>query len=336
MKLSAKFFRQRQAIYKEIEQDRQSRVIAYVTGDRRNMETQVSPEAVNIFADHLDAIFPTKRISLLLYTRGGNTLAAWNLINMIRMFCDEFEIIIPSKANSAGTLMALGADKIVMTKQATLGPIDPSITSPLNPQVPGSAPDARAPVSVEAVKGYLDMAKSDFGIKNQAEMAKVLIDLAQKVHPLVLGAIFRSRSQIQFLARQLLKNQVPDTAKQKKIIDFLCSESGSHDYTINRREAAALGLKVEKASADLYEKLKKFYYAIRDELELFSPFSAESTLGAAPDAQYTCVRALIEGTGAPGFVFLSEGKLTKVMVPTPMGPQPGTKDERTFEGWRQR
>ena len=32
-------------------------------------------------------------------------------------------------------MMSIGADKIVMTKQAVLGPIDPSVNSPLNPQV---------------------------------------------------------------------------------------------------------------------------------------------------------------------------------------------------------
>jgi hypothetical protein len=33
-----------------------------------------------------------------------------------------------------------------------------------------------------------------------------------------------------------------DTKKVKQIIDFLCADSGSHDYTMNRREAAELGL----------------------------------------------------------------------------------------------
>ncbi len=51
---------------------------------------------------------------------------------MLRMFCDELEVIVPARARSAGTLMCLGADKVVMTKQATLGPIDPSLTGPLN------------------------------------------------------------------------------------------------------------------------------------------------------------------------------------------------------------
>jgi len=210
-------YEKRIAIYQKIEKQRGSRVLAYVTGDRPSMQAQINNDAVDLFGDHLDAIFPTRKISLILYTLGGNTMAAWNLVNTLRMFGDELEIIVPNKARSAGTLMCLGADTIVMTKQATLGPIDPSLSGPLNPQIPGAAPDARAAVSVEAVKGYIEMAKRDFGVKSGADMAKILTDLSNKVHPLVLGAIFRSRSQIQSLARELLKGQVKDAQKMKKI-----------------------------------------------------------------------------------------------------------------------
>jgi len=301
------------------------------------MQTQINHDAVDLFGDHLDAIFPTKKISLMLYSLGGNTMAAWNLVNMFRMFCDELEIIVPNKARSAGTLMCLGADKIIMTKQATLGPIDPSLTGPLTPQIPGGAPDARASVSVEAVRGYIEMAKKDFGIAEGADMARVLIELSGKVHPLVLGGIFRSRSQIQFLAKELLKSQVKDATKSKKIIDFLCSESGSHDYTINRREAKALGLEVETPSEALYVLLKDWLAAVRAELELSVPFDTNALLGVNPTATYHCVRCLIESTAAPGSMFVSEGQLKRIQINHPQfGPQDGMSDNRTFEGWKVR
>jgi hypothetical protein len=333
--MAASPYTRRQAIYKKIEKMRKSRVVAFVTGDRPGMQTQISNDAVDLFGDHLDELFPTKKISLILYTLGGNTMAAWNLVNMLRMFCDELEMIIPNKARSAGTLMCLGADKIIMTKQATLGPIDPSLTGPLNPQIPGAALDARAPVSVEAVKGYIEMAKRDFGVKEGADMSRVLIDLAARVHPLVLGAIFRSRSQIQFLASELLKSQVKDTTKTKKIIDFLCSESGSHDYTINRREAKALGLTVETPSEAFYGLLKDWLGTVRSEMELSVPFDTNAVLGVNGTATYRCVRCLLESTAAPGRMFVSEGQLKKVAINHPQfGPQDGTSDNRTFEGWR--
>jgi membrane-bound ClpP family serine protease len=83
------------------------------------------PEVLDHFVKHLDAIGDVPKISLLLYTRGGSTLAAWSIVNLVRQFCDQFEVIVPFKAHSAGTLVCLGADSILMTKQATLGPVDP-------------------------------------------------------------------------------------------------------------------------------------------------------------------------------------------------------------------
>ncbi len=321
-------------LYRKIEQDRKSRVLCYVTGDRPGMETQVSQEVLKLFVPLLDGLFPAEKISLVLYTKGGSTLTAWSLINMLRMFCEDLEIIVPAAAHSAGTLMCLGANRVIMTKQATLGPIDPSITGPLNPLVPGNPnPNLRAPVSVEAIKGYIQMAKDDFGVK---DMTPVLIDLAQKVHPLVLGSIFRSKSQIQTLARQLLRYSVKDAAKQTKIVDFLSSESGSHDYTINRREAEALGLAVEKCTDKMYSNLKALQGLIDEELELTRPFNQNSILAGQPAATYDCVRCLIEGTAAPGYVFASTGILKRVQIPGPAGPQDGISDDRTFEGWRPR
>ena len=77
-------------------------------------------------------------------------------MNLIRIFCDELEVLVPMKALSAGTLISIGADRIVMTKQAALGPIDPSVNHPLNPQVSiDGRPPKLVPVSVESVRGYL-------------------------------------------------------------------------------------------------------------------------------------------------------------------------------------
>ena len=96
---------------------------------------------------------------------------------------------------------------------------------------------------------------------------QALVDLSNKVHPLVLGQIFRSRQQIRDLAKRLLARHT-DEIKMKAIIDFLCSESGSHDYTINRREAKELGLAIENCSAALYAILRKLRESYSNLLEL--------------------------------------------------------------------
>lgn len=327
-------FLQRKPLYEAIELSRDTKVISYVTGDRANAETQIGADCIDIFVEALDAIGPTKRISLVLHTNGGNTAAAWRLVNLIKTFCDEFEVLIPYKAMSAGTLISLGASKIVMTKQAALGPIDPSLTHPLGPQVPNGNQLARIPVSVEAVRGFLDAAKSDLGIKDAGLLASVLNELSNKVHPLVLGEIFRSRAQIRFLAEKLLNEHVQDSGKVQGIVDFLCADSGSHDYTINRREALALGLPVEKPSAEFYEQLKAVHKDYSAEMELAVPFNPMTTVAPNSSANYSMVRGLIESVGAGSYGFVSEGTMVRGTVNTPHGLQEQLDDRRVFEGWR--
>lgn len=316
---------------------RESTVLSYVTGDRWQLETRISTEIIDLFVKHLDATGPVKRLSLVLYTNGGDTAAAWRLVNLLQTFSDELEVIIPAKALSAGTLISLGANRIVMTKQAALGPIDPSVNHPLNPPNP-FAMHTQVPVSVEAVRGYLDGARKEYAASDQT-IATLLLDLANKVHPLVLGQIFRSREQIRFLAKKLLVRQVQNDDQSAKIIDFLCAESGSHDYTINRREARELGLNIEVPSPDLYSLLTELHDSYVEELSLLEPYDPFGMLGQEQTKSYTLPRAMIESPAYGSHQFVSEGMLTKttMMNQQPNGAliqQDAYHDQRRFEGWR--
>lgn len=328
-------YAQRKKLYKNIEAFTDSRVLCYVTGDRQNLEIQIAPDALDHFADHLDSIGVTKRISLILYSRGGNTLAGWSIVNLVKQFCDELHVIIPTKAHSTATLIALGASSILMTKQATLGPIDPSVNGPLNPQAPGPNPMARVPVSVESVSGYFEFAKN-LGLQSEAELSKLVLDLAGRINPLVLGNVFRSRSQIRMLGKRLLSSHMHDESKIDKILDFLCSESGSHDYTINRREAAnELGLNVVKPDDQKYAVIKALHQDYARELELQTPFDPNLVLGADPEKEYSFTRGLIESTSGGSTKFTSRGKLRRSQVMVAPGQmQEATEDRRTFEAWK--
>ncbi|MGA8992458.1 MAG: hypothetical protein WB500_19100, partial [Rhodoplanes sp.] len=77
----------RRVLLTKIEKARKSRALLYVTGDRPNQETIIHSDVLDHFVEHLDAIGVTGRISLILYTRGGDGMAAWSLFNLIRMFC---------------------------------------------------------------------------------------------------------------------------------------------------------------------------------------------------------------------------------------------------------
>ncbi|MBQ9611044.1 MAG: ATP-dependent Clp protease proteolytic subunit [Lachnospiraceae bacterium] len=317
-------YNERVALYKRLEEEFDSRILSYITSDRPNMSAQIAPDVIDYFIDHLDKIGPCKKISLFLYTRGGDTSAARNIVNLLRMYCDELQVIVPHKAHSSGTIISLGANEVVMTKQATLGPIDPSLHTALNPRV---ADGSLFPVSVEAVKGYLEFAKNELSITDDASLASIFEKLTDFVHPLVLGEVYRSKAQIQMMAEKLLQNQVTDPEKIKKIIDFLCSESGSHDYTINRREAQnELGLNIKKPSADQYELIKGLYDDINDELQFSKPFMITEVNGA-----YAVRRCLLESVVGGSDYFTTEGVVVRAAL---QDGQIAIQNRVNFEGWR--
>lgn len=329
-------------LYKKIEVERNSKLLVYITSTRGGLETQIANDILPKFTEHLDKLGDTDKITLYLYTNGGNTLAAWSLVNLIRSFCKNFEVIIPANCFSSGTLICLGSDNIVMTKQATLGPIDPSVNGPFNPNVPGiNDPNAKLPVSVEFVNAYVEMAKETFGVSDSISMKDILLSLSEKIHPMTLGQVYRTRSQIQMLARKLMKWHKLTPEQEDEIVKFLCSESGSHDYSIHRGEAVEhLGLHVEKPSMELYKVIKAIYDDISTELEFENPYNPHILLNQQNPYHYTFRRGLIESLYNDTDVYISEGDLSMTTVGGmmgPMGPVPvqnQLQDKRSFEGWK--
>lgn len=317
-------YKDRLELYKKLEAEFDTKLLVYVTSDRPNMTAQIASDVIDFFIYHLDKIGPSKKISLYLYTRGGDTSAARNIVNLLRIFCDNLQVIIPHKAHSSGTLISIGANELVMTKQATLGPIDPSVNAPLNPRLPNGQP---VPVSVEAVKGYLEFAKNELHIKDDMALAEIYKKLTDFVNPLVLGDVYRSRAQIQMMAEKLLDNQVQEVSKKKRIIEFLCSESGSHDYTINRREAKEqLGLNVVKPTDEQYNIIKRIYDDISEEMLLGKPFFINEINGA-----YSVRRCILESVLGGSDYYSTEGTVIHGTLP---GGQNAIQDDIRFSGWR--
>ena len=103
-------------LIKQLQEIRNSSVICYITGDRERFNTKISDDVVSIFYRHLELMNYRDNIDLFLYTRGGDMITPIRLVKLIRSYCKKFGVLIPYRDHSAGTLVALGADEIVMTK----------------------------------------------------------------------------------------------------------------------------------------------------------------------------------------------------------------------------
>ena len=116
---------QRQEIIERIQDRTGSRLICYVSGSR----CMIDWDDTMPFVDLLHNVMPDEGLDLLLHTPGGIPDAAEKLIKLVRRKVGgaEFRIIVPEMAKSAGTLMVLGADSVLMSDSSELGPIDPQV-----------------------------------------------------------------------------------------------------------------------------------------------------------------------------------------------------------------
>ncbi|WP_347490881.1 SDH family Clp fold serine proteinase [Desulfoscipio sp. XC116] len=254
---------------------RGSVVLSYITGDRENVSTRIAPDVVRVIYRHLEIIGNQPRVDLILYTRGGDVLTPWRLVNLIREYTEHFSVLVPFRAYSAGTLLCLGADEIVMSKMGELGPIDPSVINAFNPQDPSNT-SARLPVSIEDVYSYMTLIAEKMGIYDESVMAKAFLLLAEKIHPLALGNVHRNWMLIRSLANKMLGLRRDGlTGEQvQNIVDYLTEKLYAHNHMIARREAKEeIGLPVTFADNELDNLLWAHYEDISAELKLAEPFS---------------------------------------------------------------
>jgi len=274
---------------------------------------------------------------LFLYGTGGITMAGYGLVNLIREFCDSFGVIIPFKAHSTATLVALGADDIVMTRMGQLSPIDPSIVSPLGPQIqiPGQPGAAQPiPVNVEDVRSYLDIARKELNVKDEDLLVRVLERLSQTVHPLVLGSVNRIREQTSFLATTLLKQHTDNPEKIANIVEIITRGRFSHDYLISRKEAKdILGLNVVE-NEEIENETFRLYRECDRILQLSTPYNTEAVLGGNDTVTADFNRALIE-SGDLTHVFRTRKKIDRVTLTPPQvpAPTPGIFERILAEQW---
>jgi len=272
--------KERLELIKKIQEYRKSLLLVYFTGDRRPFSSQIAEDAVLPLYKHLLALEKADpdamKIDLFLYTRGGDVSVPWRIVTMIREFCDEFSVLIPYKAHSAGTMIALGADRIVMGRKAELSPIDPTLVR----AVIGEATVPPPEISVEDVSSYISFMRERANITDQSALAQVVSQLASHLTPLTLGSVNRQYSHIRLVARKLLtsRKEKIEEGRIGTIIEALTEKMYSHGHAIGRREATELGLPVDKPDERIETTIWDLYQEYEQLLQLTKPIDPEELL----------------------------------------------------------
>ena len=268
----------RYQLIRDIQDDRGTYLISYVTLTRSGLETPMAMDSIRIIYEHLRRIVTMKeetRIDLFLHSNGGDGTVPWRLVTLIREHCDEFNVIVPHRAFSAATLTALGANSIIIHPMGMLGPTDPTVRNEYNPPNPRN-PNELLGISVEDVTAFISLIKDDVGIHHEDELVQAFNILANKVHPLALGNVKRFHSQSRMLAKKLLylhKDSDKDSHKVNELVDNLTSKLFFHGHPINRYEAKELGLNVEIPSKEVENLIWRLYCEYEKEMKLNQKFS---------------------------------------------------------------
>lgn len=116
----------RQQLIREINAVSGRHLICMVGGAAAPMER----EDILAFADLLHHVPHGADVDLMLHTVGGDTDVTEKMAGMLWSRTGKegtLRVIVPDYAKSAGTLLAIAADEIVMSDTSELGPIDPQV-----------------------------------------------------------------------------------------------------------------------------------------------------------------------------------------------------------------
>jgi hypothetical protein len=218
---------------------------------------QITGEDLNGFMSVIYGMDFARGLTLILHTPGGLPNAAETIVAYLRSKFRSIEVIVPTFAMSAGTMVSLASDRVVMGRQSQLGPIDPQLQLPTQGRF----------VSARAIVEQFDRAKTDIGgdlslahvwAPALASLGPALLQEAQNA--LAYGEDMVARWLAQYMFRRR-KNRA-DLGKQVAKHFNDASTHKSHGRRIDRAEARKVGVVVEdlEPNPDLQDAVLTAYH----------------------------------------------------------------------------
>lgn len=207
--------------------------------------SMITDDSVRVVYEWLRQRGHVARLDLVLSTTGGVVTRVRQLALLLREYTDHLTILVPHRAWSAGTLLCLSADELILGPLAELGPIDAH-----NGAAGPPPPDAPGLISAQDIRSFRQMAEDWFGVERAEDRLQVLALVAQRFFPTSLSAFYRFDQLTRQIGYELLAYQLPaaDEAARRQIVDRLADGYAAHDYIISRSDARALGLNVHAAT----------------------------------------------------------------------------------------
>ena len=217
----------------------------------------------NGFMTAIHKLDRSKGVDLLLHTPGGSMTATESLVDYLRaMFPGNIRAIVPQLAMSGGTMIALAANRVVMGKHSSLGPIDPQING-----LPAHG----------IIEEFENAAKE---IQKDPQRIPLWQPIIAKYHPTLIGECYKAAQWSNQMVKQwLVTGMFKDEPDAEERADRAIAELGSHALTLSHARHISL--------ARAAEILGPHVAALEDDQELQD---------LVLTVHHACIQTLIETT----------------------------------------
>ncbi|WP_437883524.1 SDH family Clp fold serine proteinase [Pseudomonas sp. LRF_L74] len=205
-----------------------------------------------------------KKAYLFLSTYGGEPATAYRIARGLRHYYEHLTVVVPAYCKSAGTLLAIGADHLIISDKGELGPLDMQLKKPDELFDMSSGLDITQAMaflraqSAEILKSNLVDLNVKFSVttKTAADIAtKLAIGLVSPIYaqidPYKIGESQRAIN-VAFAYGKRLNDKVKNL-KSDDSLKTLVLEYPDHGFVIDRKEASTLFNKVSAPQGLLKE-----------------------------------------------------------------------------------
>ena len=207
---------------------------------------QIMKEDINGLMSTVHGMNYTKPLTLIIHTPGGDTNAAETIVEYLRSKFEYIETIVPTFAMSAGTMIALASNIIILGRQSQLGPIDPYIFY------------SNRLVSARAVVEQFDRAKDE--ILNDRDLAHVWAPILTSLGPSLISdaqnALDYGEKTVANWLKSYMYKEIGDIKERTEIAETAASHFNdatahkSHGRRIDRDEARKVRINIGDLEKD--------------------------------------------------------------------------------------
>ena len=206
--------------------------------------------------------FPEKEpIALLIDSAGGFARSAYQIARLLKKRCGGYIALVTGSAKSAATLLTLGADRVLLSNYAELGPLDAQYQDPEREDWISALDEVQAlerlhAFSLQAVDATMFLMLSRTRKKVDTLLPLILRFVTDMVCPLFekIDAVHytqmsRSLKVAEEYATRLLQGKY-SSEKSQEISRRLVHGYPEHGFVIDAAECATFGLETHPLSAE--------------------------------------------------------------------------------------